>query len=327
MGHPPWLAALAAGLLLLGCERSQQGGGPAGERRAGEPLRLYPTVAGGREWFVPDDAELNGSGELAADQPSGITIVAHGPPTVYHTDGVGPDAEIRLNVHSPTGKPWWRNVEMTAYYRVQGSIGAAGPPHTEMVVRGAFHTSDPLPKSSVNDAVPPPPGTVVWPWWDAFGAGSTLRGSAIGTSYHGNLYYPPGVGSPAYWAATEKEVSHVQGYCGPRARVTSAGQLPAMGRWFGEKVVVRNRADDGAVRIEVWLDPDATGTWVKLSEYTDQNGVGNDWSASGIDGTDQPPYSIASNQLLNWAGPYAGFRADNASLDFRQLSVREIAPY
>ncbi len=311
-------AALLAG--ALACAAHTGAGGVAG------PRRLYPTVAGGREWFLPDDADLNAGGELAPDQPSNVTLAGHGSPTVYHTEGVGPEAEIRLNVHSPPGRPWWRNVEMTAYYRVVGALGTAGPPHTELVARGAFHTSQSIAKASVNDGVPPPAGTATWPWWDAIAAAATLNGSAIGTSYHGNLYYPPGAGSSSHWAAMEKEISHAQGYCGPRALVTGASLLPPAGHWFGEKLVVRNSADGSRVKLELWLDPAADDGWVKVAEYTDENGVGNDWSAAAIDGTDAAPYLIARNQLLTWAGPYAGFRADNASLDFKQLSVREIAP-
>jgi hypothetical protein len=154
-----------------------------------------------------------------------------------------------------------------------------------------------------------------------------LNGAALGTSHHGNLYYPPGVGSPSFWASMEKEISHTQGYCGPRAKVSTANQLPATGQWFGEKFVIRNSTDDSKVKMELWLDANATGNWVKLSEYTDENGVGNDWSASAVNGTNSPPYNIALNQLITWAGPYAGFRADNMSLDFKLLSVREIAPF
>ena len=33
---------------------------------------------------------------FAPDQPSNLTIAQSGSPTVYHTDGVGSDAEIRL---------------------------------------------------------------------------------------------------------------------------------------------------------------------------------------------------------------------------------------
>jgi hypothetical protein len=290
---------------------------------------IYPTIPGGREWYLPDDADLNHDSEFAPDQPSAITIVQGGRPTTYHTDGAGPDAEIRLNVHSPAGKAWWRNLEMTAYYRVDHAIGTSGPPHTELEARGAFHTTSGFVKSTVNDGVMPPPGTVAWPWWDAFQVTDTLNGSALGSSYHGNLYLPPGVGSPSFWGSFEKELSHTQGYCGPRGKVVTGTTTNSLhlGQWFGEKFVIRNSQDGGRVKVELWLDAAANGTWVKISEYTDQNGAGNDWSASAVNGIDAAPYSVALNQLITWAGPYAGFRADNASLDFKLLSVREIDPY
>jgi hypothetical protein len=329
----PLIVGLAAGVLSCSGSSAAPGGAAApsspsvgGPSPAPGAKQLYPTVAGGREWYLADDADPNTDAEFRPDQPSGITFVERGSPTVYHTDGVGPDAEIRLNVRSPAGKAWWRNVEMTAYYRFVGAIGTAGTPHTEMIVRGAFHTSETLPKAAVNDGVPPPPGTVTWPWWDRIAADAWINGSAIGTSYHGNVYSPPGVGSPASWAAMEKEVSHAGGYSGQRALVTTPNLLPPQGAWFGEKFIVRNSADGTRVRLELWLDAAADGTWVKLAEYMDQNGAGDDWTAYRLDGTDAAPYSIAPNQLITWAGPYAGFRADNVSLDFKALSVREIAP-
>jgi hypothetical protein len=290
--------------------------------------QLYPTVEGGREWRLPDGADLNTDPEFRPDPDEGtVTIVEAGAPTVYHTDGAGSDAEIRLNVHSPAGKAWWRNVEMTAYYRSVHAIGTAGPPHTEMVMRGGYHTSSMVARSSINDGVFPPAGAVTWPWWNAFAPGDTIIGSAEGTSYHGNLYFPPGVGSPVFWVSVEKEISHMQGYCGPRGTIGGSNHLPAQGQWFGEKFVIRNSVDGSRVKLEVWLDAQADGNWVKMTEYTDQNGAGNDWRASAIDGTDASPYDIALNQLITWAGPYAGFRADNSSLDFADLSVREIAPF
>ena len=73
--------------------------------------------------------------------------------------------------------------------------------------------------------------------------------------------------------------------------------------------------------LRVW--PDTVGSY-HGNIYSPR--AGDDWTAYGLDGTDAAPYSIASNQLITWAGPYAGFRADNVSLDFKALSVREIAP-
>jgi hypothetical protein len=291
--------------------------------------QLYPTATDGREWYLPDNTDLNNNDELISDEGS-ISIAQAGTPTVYHTDGFGSDAEIRLNVRSPSGKAWWRNIEMTAYYRNMGAIGTAGPPHTEMVARGGYHTSDTIQISSVNQGVTPPTGTAVWPWWNAFSSGDSINGAAIGASHHGNLYFPPGVGSPSFWASVEKELSHIDGYCSPRATVNTANttnQLPAPGQWFGEKFVIRNSVDGTKVKMEVWLDAAVNGNWVKVTEYTDQNGLGNDWTAPSLNGTDASPYNIAPNQLITWAGPYAEFRADNVSLDFKQLSVREIAPF
>ncbi len=272
---------------------------------------------------MPDDADLNEDLEFV---PEGgvVTVVEHGPPTVYHTDGEGPDAQIRLNVHSPRDKQWWRNVEMTGYFRWLNQI-ARGEPHWEMTVRGERHedgTTAPL--ASVNDGVPPPPGTAVWPWWNALAGSQSIRAAALGSTYHANVYATTHNGPLGLF---EKELSHVEGYADQRGDVAPSGLPPPRGEWFGYKFVCRNDVAGTRVKLELYVDELADGTWTKVSEYVDENGLGHDWTASADDGTDAAPYSIALNQLITWAGPWAGFRADNLSMDFRELSVREVDPF
>lgn len=69
------------------------------------------------------------------------------------------------------------------------------------------------------------------------------------------------------------------------------------------------------------------------SELYDEPGTAYDWPENAPDGTPLngtgpgTDYNIALNQLISWAGPWICFRADNLTLDFRSLSVREIDPY
>lgn len=281
---------------------------------------IYPTVGGGREWFLPDDADLNSNREFVPETTD-IKIVQKGTPTVYHTDGDLSYGGIRLDVHSPIGKAWWRDVEMTAYYRYTGTYGEN--PHWEMQVRGERHEDGQVVKGKVNDGISPPRGTATWPWWNYFKKTVLLNAHALGTAYHGNVYVQPDDGANALF---EKELSHDSGYADQRGR-RWVDNLAQENNWFGLKFVVRNNRARTAVKMELWLDRNADGRWENIDEYTDQNGIRKDWKASALDGTTQRPYYTAYNRLITWAGPWVTFRADNLNLDFKELSVREVGPF
>jgi hypothetical protein len=285
---------------------------------------IHPTKAGGREWSLPNDADLNGNPEFVPETRD-ITVVQRGAATVYRTQGNGSDAQVRLNIHSPAGKAWWRNVEMTGYFRWTRIVGSSAP-HWEMEARGERHSSSAVTKARVNDGVGPPAGTVTWPWWSAVQSGDVLNPHALGTAYHGNLYADASHGDLALF---EKEITHTAGYASQRGGITSApGLPPVQNRWFGYKFVVRNDVAATRVTLELWVDPDESGAWTKVSEVTDQNGVGKDWAASAtsLDGATAAPYSYALNELITWAGPWVSFRSDNMEMEFKKLSVREIDP-
>jgi hypothetical protein len=292
---------------------------------AGAPARIYPTIAGGREWSLPDDADLGADPEFHLEDGT-ISIVQSGSPTVYHTDGEAPNAQIRMEVSSPAGKAWWRNVEMTGYYRWLAQVGSGQEPHWEMEVRGERHLDQAtVVKGTVDHGVAPPAGTITWPWWSAFTPDQSIIAAALGTAYHGNVYATT---HNVDLALFEKELSHTQGYAADqRGKVSPPGMPPAQGTWFGYKFIARNSVAGDKVKLELWVDEAADGTWVKVTEYVDENGLGHDWTATADDGTNVAPYGIALNQLITWAGPYVDFRADCVSIDFKQLSVREIAPY
>jgi hypothetical protein len=284
-------------------------------------IKLYPTIKGGREWYLPDNADLNND-PVFVPSTKDISIVQSGTHTVYHTKGEGPNRQVRLFIHSPASADWWRNVEMTGYFRPTDITGATSP-HWELFARGETHSSNPRKKGEVNDGIAPPPDTVTWPWWGNFTDSDPLNTAALGTAYHGNVYVKHG--STLDFALFEKEISHSDGYCGQKGVVSGPGLPPQMNAWFGIKFVVRNNRFTAKVVLELWIDPQANGKWTKISSYTDENGSGHDWSAKAtIDGTDQPPYNIAFNQLLTWAGPWVGFRSDEMEMDFTLLSVREI---
>ena len=274
---------------------------------------LYPTIAGGREWFLPPTAALPDA-EWVPDQPGTVTATAE--PGVFHSAGAGASAEVRLSVHSPAGKAWWRDVELTFYTRKTASIGACEE-HWELEVRGERHGGGKVPFQSINDGVRAPPGTTTWPWYAVTGPDTLVPGGCLGTTYHGNLHALTGR------SLFEKEISHVDGYCGPRGSVHPQAWPEPTGRWLGYKLVVRNRAS--SVHLELWIDVDASGAWVERGVYDDVPGT---WEAvtRTLNGCAAAPYGYARDQLLGWAGPWITFRSDCMAIDFRWLSAREIGP-
>jgi hypothetical protein len=283
---------------------------------------IYPTAPGGREWALPPTADV-ADAAWSPELWGGMSITRAGEAGVFHTDGAGPDAMVRLNVGSPWGTAWWRDVELTMYVRKTSSIGCrANDPwdeHWEMFARGERHDDVDLSFAEINNGAAAPPGTATWPWYRNFGSGK-VKASCLGTAYHGNLYAANGE------ALFEKEVSHYAGYAEQRGSVLPAMWPNATGRWIGYKLVVRGSASDPHwVHLELWGDLDATDAWKQLSAYDDLPGR---WPAanSALDGCTAPPYGYSRDQLITWAGPYVTFRSDCMGMDFKWLSAREVGP-
>ena len=268
---------------------------------------VYPTVAAGREWYL--------SGTPAADpawrpESRSDVFTVTDEPGVFHAAGAGP----RFSVRSPAGTAWWRNVEMTGYVRYRGPVPGELRPHWEWYARGERHTAQPTDPAQINDGVVAPVGTATWPGYP-FGSGA-LNQRCLATSYHANLY----VDGEVHF---EKEISWTEGYGEVRGKI----QLPELrdptDRWVGFKFVVRNETADRFVALEAWLDADASGDWVRVATAEDRG----DWIAREpkIDGCGAPPFAYTPAQVLTWAGPWATFRTDSTSADYKWISVREIA--
>lgn len=300
------------------------------------PGQLYPTRSGGRTWTVPANPALEAP-DWRSDVP--VTVVA---PGVFHTDGSTSAAtlgEVRMNARSPEGAAWFRNVEVTAYWRRTGDIATPGQtPHWELTVRGERQTtSGTSPKNTVNGGIyAPPAGTVTWPWYDAFQATDQILYSARGASYHANVYLDGRV-------HFEKELTHTSGYgsyhrsadsdtlaTGNPARY-AAGFPNTLHHWFGQKLVCRNTTDGTQVKLELWLDYNADGNWQKVIEYTEKDS--NPWPTIVDPLAAVAPYSYVDGlgagetpTKVTWAGPWVVFRSDSMSTDFARLEVREIDP-
>jgi hypothetical protein len=93
-----------------------------------------------------------------------------------------------------------------------------------------------------------------------------------------------------------------------------------VGKWIGFKMVTYNFEENGktVVMMQNWVDKDNNGNWVKVYEYVDRGGLGNQGGHCGAANPDQ---------IITWGGPIATFRWDNFNaVDIKNLSIREIQP-
>ncbi len=263
---------------------------PEGERRMDEfgTLQIYPTVPGGREWFINmqdpfDDEIVNFNSDIALEKQSDDSWRVN-------------SSEVRMRVGTLSGQEEWKNVEMTGYVKMisttlttessespnqeEGSEdGDSLDPHLTWRARGGRH----------NDMVP-----------------------CEGTALNGGLYLDGKVS----W---KKEIWHTGGYSDARG----VSEIPSsfINKWIGWKTVMYNLEDDSSVKMESYLDINANNRWEKVSDVTD-NGK---WYA---DTSDEEFYSAdcgkEKDYIITNSGPTATFRADNLIFDFKNLSIREI---
>jgi hypothetical protein len=148
--------------------------------------------------------------------------------------------------------------------------------------------------------------------WYARGGLHINSSPCQGVAYHGSLRTDGSV----FW---QKEIWHTGGYTDHRGdqNVTH----PIIGKWIGFKVIMFNIDNDSAVRLQLYLDDNATNHWRKVSDVVDNGG----WYANSPD-----DYFYSANCgrskdyiILN-GGPIATFRSDNMIWDFKDLSIREI---
>ena len=99
--------------------------------------------------------------------------------------------------------------------------------------------------------------------WYARG-GLHIRSSPCqGVPYHSGLRADGSV----FW---QKEIWHTGGYTGFRSYITATH--PLLGRWVGFKAVMFNINNDSAVRLQIYLDDNATNHWKKVADLIDNGG-------------------------------------------------------
>lgn len=255
-----------------------------------DTLQIYPTVPGGREWFInmqdpfyDELVSLNSATSLDKQLDGSWRVNS---------------SKMRMRVNTLLGQEEWKNVEMTGYVKMISPIiptdsnelsnqdeGSEDEdsldPHLSWRARGGWH----------NDGVP-----------------------CEGTALNGGLYFDGKVS----W---KKEIWHTGGYTD--ARGVSEIPISLTNRWIGWKTVMYNLESDSSVKMESYLDIDANNKWRKVSEVED-NGK---WFA---DTSDEEFYSTdcgrEKDYIITNSGPVATFRADNLIFDFKNLSIREIIP-
>jgi hypothetical protein len=312
-------SAGSAGLIGGGSGSSSGGessaGNPSGASGAGkggasesglDPFgvrKIQPTKPGGREWYLPETAETSDGewgGKVSKTDEAGV----------FHVEG-----SPRLVTSSPTGKPWWQNVEITAYYRLHGTVtGSDIAPGWQLYARSERHSIDQLEPTSINLGRPAPAGTPAWP---GYPFSEPINGHCLGSSYKAYLDVK---GTMRF----KKEIAHISGYTGARDTKTPFADGLPRNQWIGFKALIRNAGDGASVHMESWLDRNADGSWEKMSEVDDTGG----WQggSSNPDGCGAPPFNYADDQLVTWAGPFVSYRFDNLSSDLKWLSAREIDP-
>jgi hypothetical protein len=267
--------------------------------------KIYATLAGGREWCLPDTAD-----QTDAEWEGGGDVKRGTEPGVFHVDG-----SPRIPVSSPADKPWWRNVEITVYLRLIKVIpGTTIAPEWQLYARGERHSNGTVSGPTINRGRLPPAGTPTWPGYPYAG---NINGHCLASAYKGYLNVD---GTTEF----KKEISHTNGYTNASDRKTIfPGGVPS-NKWVGFKTVIRNFNHDTAVHMESWIDKNADGNWTKASEVDDTGG----WrgGASNPDGCGAAPFGYKDDQTITWAGPHVTLRFDNLSCDFKAMSAREIDP-
>jgi hypothetical protein len=254
---------------------------------------IYPTVSGGREWFVNMTNPANSS---HFSETGGFELIKQ-------NDGSWRvnSTHVRLVVETPQNMTEWKNVEITGYAKL--SLLTNVNSTSSIDSNSNSTTTNNSDSGEIDDF--------------AFIGRSGRHSSLVpceGTAYVGGLHKDGSVG----W---KKEIWHTGGYTDERAMniVTE----PILNRWVGWKVIIYDVQVNNhtAVKLESYLDDHNNDSWKKVTEIIDNGGW---YSRSSDEEFFSADCGKARDHIIVEAGPFVIFRTDNLLLDFKNLSIREI---
>ena len=266
---------------------------PEAERKIDEfdTLQIYPTVPGGRDWFINlqdpfHDELVSYNSAISLDQQADGSWRLN-------------SSKMRMRVDTPLGQDEWENVEMTGYVKMISPYS---------LTADSNELSDQDRGSEEEDSLDP------HLTWRARGGRHDDAVPCEGTALNGGLY----LDGKASW---KKEIWHTGGYTDARGVSEIPNSL--LNKWIGWKTVIYDLDNGSSVKMESYLDIDANNKWRKVSEVED-NGK---WFA---DTSDEEFYSVdcgrKKDYIVTNSGPIATFRADNLIFDLKNFSIKEILP-
>ena len=180
-------------------------------------------------------------------------------------------------MQSPTD---WKNVEITAYLKLDNQGGE---------ITGAS-------------------GNLLGGHYTMYARGDfgPIQVGCEGTSYHGDY---------AYYGATR--FAKEQWYTSYVFTPYKPSSGPIESKWVGFKTIMYNIQQNGKteVKMEIRVDMNSNGNWIKVNEFVDSGGWGNAGAECGG----------APDQIIPWGGPIVTYRWDNSpDVDIKEFSVREI---
>jgi hypothetical protein len=248
---------------------------------------IYPTIQGGREWYVN---MTNPKNDPIFSLGSSQSIIKQNNESSGSNNSSWriTDPQVRMYVGTPRGSAQWKNVEITGYVKVNKTN-----------ITTAEHYQSDIPNHIA---------------WLARSGEHTDKDPCNGTALSGAIRDDGSVG----W---KKEIWFTGGYTSEADKAKPTSSI--VGRWIGWKVLVYSIDNGKAVRMESYLDDKDNNHWVRVTNLTDNGG----WYADTSDkefysvNCGRPKDYVVTNP-----GPRVVFRADNMILDFKDLSVREIRP-
>lgn len=258
---------------------------------------IYPTKAGGEEWFMDIDelhkdkrfdANANltrnqdGSWSVDSEEKTRLNVWTKGSGDFRKKGGMDTYNHSIIEGRGFWYKPSdWKNTEMTGYFKLNEYVDD----EFSIYIRSIWH--------------------------------NRTHNGCGGSDYKLKLHFDGSV-------TLDKEEWHVHYTDQPKPPwmpehkiIDGLGNLT--NKWIGLKNILYNIEQNGTFypKMEMWIDQTNNNTWKKVHEYVDRGGWGSTMDRCGG----------VSDQLITWGSPVATFRWDDtADVDFRNLSVREIEP-